>query len=227
MIRHLITAATLASLTTLATAAENKCLTGKSQSPIDINGTEAAITYALDPQYNVTPLALENTGGALKLAYGLGSQLKVGSKSYDLMQVHIHTPSEHTVMGKSYPGEIHFVHGNKSRVWAVVAVLIQEGSANKAMNEVLTNLPQTSGETKSTPTVMVNGRDLMPHDKSYYRYMGSLTTGDCQEGVNWYVLKNPLELSSAQLQLLTSITGKNNRAIQPRNFRLIIDSQSK
>lgn len=227
MLKKIIIAASLSSIAMTGVQAQNKCKAGASQSPIDINGTESARTYPLIIQYNVTPLSLVNTGKGIKQEYGFGSKMKVGSKAYDLMQFHFHTPSEHTIMGKKFPAELHFVHGNKSKVWSVIGVMIKEGAANPAAAELLANLPTTKGSTSRSNTTMINARDLIPHDKSYYRYMGSLTTSPCSEGVSWYVIKQPIEMSKAQIKALSDVMGNNARPVQSRNFRLIVDTQSK
>ena len=52
---------------------------------------------------------------------------------------------------------------------------------------------------------------------------GSLTTPPCSEPVSWYVLKQPVELSAAQLKGFHRLYNHNNRPIQPRNGRPIIE----
>lgn len=45
---------------------------------------------------------------------------------------------------------------------------------------------------------------LLPREEDlerYYRYVGSLTTPDCHEGVIWTVFEKPIELSSSQVSL--------------------------
>ncbi len=88
-------------------------------------------------------------------------------------------------------------------------------------------IPAKSGAKRNDSAVLVNARDLMPHDKSYYRYMGSATTPPCSEGINWYVLKTPITFSKAQIGVLTRTVGKSNRPIQLRNNRIILDTVSR
>ncbi len=201
-----------------------KCKSGKSQSPIDINNTDPAITHGLKMDYNVAPIAMLNNGHTLQQNYNSGSFLKIGNKSYELKQFHIHTPSEHTVMGKSFPMEIHFVHASTSGNIAVVGVLVEEGDENKAFNEIMSFLPTKKNGTRSDAGVLINARDLMPHDKSYFRYQGSLTTPPCSEGVNWYLLKGTVSFSKTQLNALHRIVKTNNRPVQKRNNRIVLDT---
>lgn len=64
----------------------------------------------------------------------------------------------------------------------------------------------------------------------YYYYQGSLTTPDCNEIVNWFVVKEPLQISKSQKNLIDSYfknnpnfaNGRgNNRVIQPLNGRQV------
>ena len=60
----------------------------------------------------------------------------------------------------------------------------------------------------------------------YFHYHGSLTTGGCQESVNWMVFKNPLAIKEKHLKAFQSLKNKNGaniannfRPIQPVNDR--------
>ncbi|WND03916.1 carbonic anhydrase family protein [Temperatibacter marinus] len=202
------------------------CKTGKSQSPIDINGTEAAHTYALQLHYNVTALDLVNTGSGLQQTYQAGSMMKVGMKSYELKHINFHTPSEHTIMGKKFPAALHFVHTDQSGNVAIIGAMVETGTENAAAKELLASLPANKGDSRKNARTQINARDLMPHNKSYYRYMGSLTTPPCSEGVNWYLLKTPIQMSAGQLQALEGVMKMNARPVQSRNYRLIVDTNS-
>ena len=82
-------------------------------------------------------------------------------------------------------------------------------------------MPKHAGE-KSTLNVSATARDLLPSDLSYYNYSGSLTTPPCSEGVNWMVLKNPVEVSAKQVAAFMSVIHRNVRPVQPLNGREII-----
>jgi carbonic anhydrase len=200
------------------------CMYGRSQSPIDLEGTDPVRMHPIETDYQVSSLALVNNGHTLQQTYEAGSWLKVGSKSYELLQFHMHSQSEHTVMGKSYPLELHFVHRDPAGTLAYIAVFVEEGAEHPAAKEFWNSLPLEPGQTYKSDT-KINARDLMPFSKSYYRYMGSLTTPPCTEGVNWYVLKAPLQMSADQISSVQGIMGQNNRNTQPRFNRMILDTE--
>lgn len=202
-----------------------QCQTGQSQSPIDINGTEAAMTHRLMTAYSVTPLSMADSSRGLMQGYAAGSYMQVGDKKFELKGLVFRTPSEHSVMGKSFPAAIQFVHENSAGHKAIIAVMVAEGAENLAAKEWLDRLPKKNGRSQDMKTLL-NARDLMPFDTGYYRYMGSLTTPPCSEGVNWYVMKTPITMSKAQISSLSALTKGKTRPIQRRNFRLIIDTES-
>ena len=60
----------------------------------------------------------------------------------------------------------------------------------------------------------------------YFHYHGSLTTGGCQESVNWMVFKNPLAIKTKHLKAFQSLKNEagvnianNFRPIEPVNDR--------
>ena len=71
---------------------------------------------------------------------------------------------------------------------------------------------------------MVNARDLLPDDLAYLRYMGSLTTPPCSEGVNWYVLRQPIQASPEQIRQFVAAVGRNARPVQKAHERLVVES---
>jgi carbonic anhydrase len=206
--------------------AYSQCRTGQFQSPINIEGTEPAVMHHLDPQYDVAPIDLKNEGLGVAMTYSKGSQLHVGKKIFSLNRLTFHTPAEHTIVGISFPLSIQFLHTATDGSTAMVVSLVTEGNENQAIKEYLPYLPLEIGQRNRRSDILVNARDLMPADKSYYRYAGSLTTPPCTEGVSWYVLKHSIQMSKEQIAMLKGVIGADNaRPLQPRGNRMILDAR--
>ena len=101
--------------------------------------------------------------------------------------------------------------------------MFDAGSENLALREIWAAMPKRSGPPREHENVVLNGRDLLPDDRGYYRYMGSLTTPPCSEGVNWYVLTGRLAVSAEQVKKFARAIGEPNaRPEQALNHRLLM-----
>jgi len=206
--------------------ANKLCRAGQRQSPVNIEGTDPVIMHRLVTDYKVAPINMKNGGHTISMAYTNGSHLKVGAKMFTLRSFSLHAPAEHTISGKRYPMSIQFLHTGPGGTRAVIETLVEEGQTHIAARELLGSMPIEAGQNSKHEKILINARDLMPTDKSYYRYMGSLTTPPCSEGVHWYILKEPIQLSKSQIALVKGVvTGENARPIQARNNRIILDAR--
>jgi carbonic anhydrase len=212
------------------------CGTGMAQSPIDftamnITGSDPAV---LEFNYNPTPLNILNNGHTIEVTYAPGSSLVVDGNAFEVKQFHFHTPSEHTLEGGAhYPLEMHIVHQSSEGANAVVSVMIRPGAANPALDALgpLQQLiPLAAGVTYNFNALSINVGDLLPATRQFIHYTGSLTTPPCTEGVAWYILQTPIEMSEDQIRILkgalnqlasASSAGTNNRPTQPLNARTI------
>ena len=179
---------------------------GERQSPINLTGATAADGPALDQAYAPTAAEVVDTGHGLQVNTG-GGTLTVDGTTYDLIQFHVHTPSEHTVDGSDYPAEIHFVHQAGDSL-AVVGVFVEEGNTNDGLE---TWLQSIEGNESS---IEYDVNTLLPDQRSYYTYSGSLTTPPCSEIVRWVVLDAPITASSDQLDALRDRHDGNARPVQ-------------
>ncbi|WP_305768065.1 carbonic anhydrase family protein [Candidatus Epulonipiscium viviparus] len=192
--------------------------TGKMQSPIDIDTSivELSNTYH-DPIFNfdTTVQKVADTGHSIEL--DLDGESILMNREFDLMQIHFHAPSEHTVDGQYSDLEAHFVHAGEDGRLAVVGVLFNLGEENVAFEELLDEVEDEDLE---------NGFEIaidtfLPDDLSAYHYIGSLTTPPLAENVEWYILAEQLEISEEQLNRFNKFYKDNNRDIQDLNDRVI------
>jgi len=197
------------------------CKAGKSQSPISISKTSKVKAPVLKFNYKATPLNVVNNGHTLQVNYKPGSTLTIGKDTYKLLQFHFHTPSEHKRYGKNRPMEVHFVHINDKKELAVVGIFMRLGRANKLFAQILKNAPKAKG-TNDVKDAMVNGKGLHSSAmKTYFNYSGSLTTPPCSEGVRWFVMKNSVRVSKAQVAAFKKFFKMNARSVQALNGRKI------
>lgn len=207
------------------------CGEGKNQSPVNIvsKNTKGGATWKL--AYKTTTLKIAHNehmdeiidnGHTIQVTVEEGSTFTFSGKVFDLKQFHFHTPSEHTIEGKHAPMEMHMVHQSDDGSLAVVAVLFKEGQvANKNFTAIIDNLPNAKGESKHLKNVVLQIGDHLPKDNYAYHYLGSFTTPPCTEGVQWLVLREPVELTQKQIAAFSSRIGPNNRPAQPVNDRVI------
>lgn len=203
------------------------CGTGRAQSPIDLTGETARDLPDLAPAYVSFPLTVWNNGHTVQVPAAAGSRLVVGDRTSALVQLHLHTPSEHLVDGAPAQGELHLVHKDAEGRLSVVGVLLTEGSAdNAAFAPLVDNLPSDEGEPAPVSGATLDPSALLPASLGYRTYAGSLTTPPCTEGVTWYVLDTPVQLSEEQLEQLREVMGANARPVQPIHDRALVEDSS-
>ena len=194
------------------------CATGKNQSPIDLGGFVEADLKPLKLDYKAGITEILNNGHTVQINYTPGSSLGVDGHAFELKQFHFHAPSENTVNGKHFPLEGHLVHADKDGNLAVVAVMFQEGAANTLLARLGEKIPNKAGEKSMLPTGLSVTR-LLPNERHYYRFNGSLTTPPCSEGVRWFVIKKPVTASNAQIQQFPTRSGSPTIARFSRQTR--------
>ncbi|MFM8866081.1 MAG: carbonic anhydrase family protein [Limnohabitans sp.] len=195
------------------------CAKGKTQAPLNITGPMAKTRYLLAPDYKLGELTLLNNGHTLQVSGTAGSKLRVDSKPYDLVQFHFHRPSEEQFDGKAFPMNIHFVHKNDAGEIVVIGVMVKEGNENPGIRTLWTHAPAKEGPAVSPEGVKFNPGNLLPRERDYYTYQGSLTTPPCTEPIRFFILKTPINMSREQI---AQFPFKHNaRPVQPLNGRVI------
>ena len=190
------------------------CGNGKNQSPINLSHM---VDSSLEPiQFNYTGNSQEivNNGHTVQVNYQPGSSIEIDNHRFELKQFHFHAPSENHIDGVAFPMEAHLVHADEQGNLAVVAVMFELGDFNKTLDSLWSKMPATAGEKNSLPGA-INVMSLLPENRDYYRFNGSLTTPPCTEGVEWLVMKHPVKLSQSQITAFQHAMGHdNNRPIQ-------------
>ena len=215
----------LLSLPLLASAASTGlCEHGRRQSPVDI---VAPVRQALPPiefYYRDSPLKIANDGHTVRIRFANGNHIVLGKERYVLQQFHFHTPGGERIAGQDFDMAAHLIHKSKTGHLMVVVVLFRKGAENPLLTALLPRIPDQVDGDHLMSHVRIDAGQLLPAQRTYYSYEGSLTGPPCTEGVTWLVMKQPLELSDEQLRRYQSIFGHNARQVQPLNGRVVKES---
>lgn len=206
------------------------CEAGRQQSPINIEMPRHGENQEdLSFHYQPTTLTVRNNGHTIQVNYHDGSFLRLNRQSYKLRQFHFHDPSEHHIDGKTYPMEMHLVHQDDGGHTLVLGILLAFGKENQVLastgdwleEQTGHRLPSKEGEVFTD--VPFNLMDLLPSNTHHFSYHGSLTTPPCSEGVQWIILKTPIEISKVQGERFITTIGPNARPLQPLGEREILE----
>jgi carbonic anhydrase len=221
----------------------NENCNGSRQSPIDFNFNPPLNCSARAIKLELNPNKIETT---IDQAHSFKTEGEFGRVfltsgtdvlEYKALQFHIHAPSEHTVNGKFYDAEIHLVfqivgHENHktSNSLSVLGFFFENTSEEENLFIKNWNVSNNLGQTFKLNFEEIQKEIDSKHLNDYYAYLGSLTTPNCNEVVNWFVFKNPLNFSKAQKDLFNGYFKNNskfakgngnNRLPQPLNGRTI------
>ncbi|XP_051771244.1 carbonic anhydrase 4-like [Ctenopharyngodon idella] len=236
--------------------AEKDC-NGTQQSPIDITTANVQANANLT-SFNFTGYddkttltEIKNTGKTIKVTLDHKRMHVEGGDlpgSFASTQFHLHwgnssamPGSEHTVDGKRYPMELHIVNKlkhNDSTILAALGFFIEATNDTgkpeswKTLTSYLTKIANAGD--KACITQYISMDDLLPGvDRTkYYRYLGSLTTPNCREGVVWTIFKDPVKVSQDLIDLFSMRVYVNKvtnsplmvdtfRGVQPVNGRIV------
>ena len=199
------------------------CSTGQRQSPIDIRG---GLAVDLDPvlfDYQASRFGVIDNGHTVQVNLAAGNAIEVGGKRFELLQFHFHRPSEERIDGRQFELSLHLVHKDAQGRLAVVALLFDKGQANPVLQKVWNNLPLERNE-EAAARVPLELNELLPADRRYFTFMGSLTTPPCSEGVQWIVMRQPVTLTAEQIDIFARIYPMNARPVQQASGRRIMQS---
>ena len=200
-----------------------KCTSGMRQSPIDLRD---GIRVQLEPirfEYQPSRFGVIDNGHTVQVNVAPGNFIETMGRRFHLQQFHFHRPSEERIDGRQSDMSVHLVHRDAEGRLAVVAVLLERGGAQPVVQTVWNNLPLEKGDEQPAQ-VGIDLSQLLPAERGYFTYMGSLTTPPCSEGVLWMVMKQPVPISSDQLSIFARLYPMNARPVQPAAGRIVKES---
>ncbi len=205
------------------TPAFKVCQLGLEQSPIDLVDAVPAAPGNLDIAWQPMKLRIVNNGHTIQVNAAPGSSCVIGGTSYELQQFHFHHPSEHLLSGRPFDLECHFVHRSATGDLAVIGVFVRPGDANRGLDPIWQAMPRQEGPERDAGSVIDPGM-LLPAERGFYRYMGSLTTPPCTQGIVWTLLQQPIEASPEQIRQFAALYADNARPVQGHNRRFLLRS---
>ncbi|CAI5960436.1 unnamed protein product [Closterium sp. NIES-64] len=215
------------------------CASGERQSPINIVMDEAVLGASKELFHlnysKAASVAVLNKGSTIQVVPAATEShlLHLSSGTYSLLQMHVHAMSEHTVNGLFAPMEAHFVHVHVDdpKKLAVVGVMLRlhRDDANSTwITQWLDRAPAANGANVTVPVSADFWTAMLAPSMGFWTYPGSLTTPECDEIVQWHVLRKSQSLSVAQtIQFMNMMAVTNNgertdnRVPQPINGRIV------
>ncbi|XP_025887484.2 bifunctional monodehydroascorbate reductase and carbonic anhydrase nectarin-3-like [Solanum lycopersicum] len=204
---------------------------GNLQSPIDFDNKVVEVVSnlgILQKYYKPSNATLVNRGHNIMLRWdGDSGYLKINETQYQLQQIHWHTPSEHSINGKRYDMEAHLVHMSSDRKTAVIGILYEIGSLPDDLLTILEGDLKAVADKRGAEKGMgiIDPNIIKLDDNIYYRYIGSLTTPPCTEGLVWTIDGKVNSVTARQIKLLqdAAVNGFefNARPVQLLNGRSI------
>ncbi|CAF1087406.1 unnamed protein product [Brachionus calyciflorus] len=197
---------------------------GKLQSPINIETSKAIFDPKLGQihYHNYDKLLywnISNNGHTIMISqigndslrpYITGSDFEPRSKYY-LTQLHFHwgfniyQGSEHHVNGQKFPLEVHLVHVSDTNKTSVLAFLFQISEKNNSNISGLIDKVGLDVDEKDFDLASFQLNSIIPDEGNlktdgFYRYLGSLTTPPCTEGVKWTIFRTKINISENQIK---------------------------
>ncbi len=203
------------------------CSKGSEQSPVELGSARLDTTLKpLEFHFLAGPVTIGNTGQAVVVTVGPGSYVLAGQMRYELVSFEFHHPSEHTFHGNYTDMEVDMLLRSATGQTAMLGIRLAEGQdfPNATLSTLWAHLPQNPGQSEKI-TDLINPGGLLPPDRGYWTYTGSLLEPPCTEGVQWFILQQPLGISRRQINDFVGLYKVNTRPIQSLHGRKILASE--
>jgi carbonic anhydrase len=93
------------------------------------------------------------------------------------------------------------------------------------VRELWKDLPREQEKEERLDNIEIDASRILPSDRGYYTFSGSLTTPPCSEDVTWFVLKHPTTVSAEEIEQFSELYRNNARPTQPLYGRVVLESQ--
>ncbi len=192
------------------------CASGERQAPIAISKTAAVPAHVQVEFHYDQDIHFVDHSDVLGANHGAGNYIVIDGVRYNLLQIHFHRPAEFILNGTTYPLEAHLVHQSAAGALAVIGVFIVKGSADPGVIK----LPQDP-KAEAEPT-LIKPQALLPAQRSFFRFNGSLTTPGCDQPLLFNEMEHPIEMSAEQIDAFACGIENSARPLQKMNSRFIL-----
>jgi hypothetical protein len=163
----------------------------------------------------------------LIIDYDNGSYVYYNHEIYELDKISFTTPSSHKLNGSSYPMEAHLYHrsSNSGKILVLGVFLDVNSAISKSkmfFDKFEASIPRRKGDqrTVNMPEEW-NVYQILPGNKAFFLYEGSIPRHPCTEGVIWIVFEEAVNCSENFFDVMKKISKKTARPIQKLNDRAI------
>lgn len=203
------------------------CAVGTRQAPLDLRDTLRVDQEPIQFDYRPTLFSVLDTGRTLLITPEPGNFITVGQRRYELQAIEARMPAETRIRGERFDMSLHLLHRDAEGRLAMLALQLRRNPGDETDQPVLqrfwNHLPLEKQVTEKA-SVPADLAQLLPVDRAYFSFMGSLTTPPCTEGVLWLVMRDPLPVSTQQLAVMERLYPANARPVQPAGGRIIKES---
>lgn len=200
---------------------QSLCTVGTSQSPINIETSKTVLCTKkcrLKLFYRSSRCYMVNLGTEFVLNYDSGSYADFRGQIYSLEQISFTRPSSHRVDGRSYEVEMLLYHKNTiTKNILVVSVFLEMNDAVSPSKSFLDQFIDYIPASTRTIKELDLGADwnvfqLIPFDKSFYNYSGSILKTPCTQNTEWIIYRTPVNASTRFFDTLKArFPSVNNR----------------
>ncbi|KAK0117909.1 hypothetical protein ONS95_012225 [Cadophora gregata] len=218
---------TYAASNTWGVANDTICLTGTTQSPINLPSGSFSKTHIPSFAYSAPAsgtlfnwgfgpsFSLNKSNG---VDFSANPSFKFDEETVYLLSWHTHIPSEHLINNVRTRAEIHLVHGDASGIpRGVIGLRINPSSKSSPFfAQFVSQVPHhgSSNRTQVDQLDMSLALKEVGSLKNFWTYKGSLTTPPCSEGLRWWVAGKVLEISDSQMKALLGVSAYSARVEQ-------------
>jgi carbonic anhydrase len=199
------------------------CAGGQRQAPVQID-TRHTLQGPAEPlqlDYNPSSGQVVHAGQGIRVDVAGQNLLTVRGSRYQLQHLQFHHPAEVRVDGLTHTMAVHLLHRNDRGHMVMLVVPLEPGDTHHEIDKLWTHMPLEVNDRVPLPDGVLTLNALLPHDASYYQFMGSLSSPPCTEGVLWLVMKQPVAISPTQIRLFSQLFPMNARPVQALNGRVV------